>query len=86
MVFSMRTEGATVSQGSPPPCGVRGERSSLSRSGVGVSPGGTARVDPPPRPSPARGEGAHRTCRGMFATAAEARGTEARGTEARGTL
>jgi tRNA pseudouridine32 synthase/23S rRNA pseudouridine746 synthase len=39
---------------SSPPCGVRGERSSLSRSGVGVSHDNTARVDPPP---PAR-EGA----------------------------
>jgi tRNA pseudouridine32 synthase/23S rRNA pseudouridine746 synthase len=42
---------------SPPPCGVRGEQSSLSRSGVGVSHIGSARVDPPPQPSPARGEG-----------------------------
>ncbi|MGJ5177829.1 RluA family pseudouridine synthase [Bradyrhizobium oligotrophicum] len=35
---------------SPPPCG--------EGSGVGV-PAKTARVDPPPQPSPARGEGAH---------------------------
>ncbi|MDE2329604.1 MAG: RNA pseudouridine synthase [Bradyrhizobium sp.] len=40
---------------SPPPCGVRGEHSSLS--GVGVSNIGAIRVDPPPRPSPARDEG-----------------------------
>jgi tRNA pseudouridine32 synthase/23S rRNA pseudouridine746 synthase len=43
---------------SPPLCGVRGEQSSLSRSGVGVSNIGTIAVDPPPQPSPARGEGA----------------------------
>ena len=42
---------------SPPPCGVRGEQSSLSRSGVGVNNIDVIRVDPPPRPSPARGEG-----------------------------
>jgi tRNA pseudouridine32 synthase/23S rRNA pseudouridine746 synthase len=43
---------------SPPPCGVRGEQSSLSRSGVGVATMETSLGDPPPRPSPARGEGA----------------------------
>ena len=34
-----------------PPCGVRGERSSLSRSGWGVSPGRHRRCGPPP-PTP----------------------------------
>jgi tRNA pseudouridine32 synthase / 23S rRNA pseudouridine746 synthase len=37
---------------SPPPCG--------KGSGVGVSHDDTARVDPPPQPSPTRGEGADR--------------------------
>jgi len=42
---------------SPPPCGVRGEQSSLSRSGVGVSRAELVLGYPPPQPSPARGEG-----------------------------
>jgi tRNA pseudouridine32 synthase/23S rRNA pseudouridine746 synthase len=42
---------------SPPPCGLRGEQSSLSRSGVGVSNNNFVSVDPPPQPSPARREG-----------------------------
>jgi tRNA pseudouridine32 synthase/23S rRNA pseudouridine746 synthase len=42
---------------SPPPCGVRGEQSSLSRSGVGMNNNSAVSVDPPPQPSPARGEG-----------------------------
>ena len=41
---------------SPPPGGVRGEQSSLPRSGVGGATDSVP-VAPPPRPSPARGEG-----------------------------
>jgi tRNA pseudouridine32 synthase/23S rRNA pseudouridine746 synthase len=41
---------------SPPPCGV--ETSEARSQGVGVPQGQTAVVDPPPQPSPARGEGA----------------------------
>src|ERR1700738_2667912 len=62
---------------SPPPCGVRGERSSLSRSGVGVPRMKTAVVDPPPPPPPRKGGGRRkrrptsrpisaRTARGLF--------------------
>src|SRR5262245_58347010 len=50
---NLRRDGAAYS--SPPPCG--------EGLGVGVEPSGTARVprhDPPPHPSPTRGEGAPR--------------------------
>jgi tRNA pseudouridine32 synthase/23S rRNA pseudouridine746 synthase len=43
---------------SPSSCGARGEQSSLSRSGVGVATTEALLGDPPPQPSPARGEGA----------------------------
>ena len=43
---------------SPPPCGVETSKARSEGSGVGVSPNNTARVDPAPQPSPARGEGA----------------------------
>jgi len=43
---------------SPPPCGVETSEARSQGSGVGVPQGQTAVVDPPPQPSPARGEGA----------------------------
>jgi tRNA pseudouridine32 synthase / 23S rRNA pseudouridine746 synthase len=43
---------------SPPPCGVETSEARSQGSGVGVNHKGGARVDPPPQPSPARGEGA----------------------------
>jgi tRNA pseudouridine32 synthase/23S rRNA pseudouridine746 synthase len=43
---------------SPPPCGAETSEARSQGSGVGVSPNNTARVDPAPQPSPARGEGA----------------------------
>src|SRR5690348_10923705 len=47
--------------GSPPPCGAAtGEDTRAEGLGVGVPRIATALVDPPPRPSPARGEGAVR--------------------------
>ncbi len=49
-----------IADSSPPPCGVRGEQSSLSRSGVGKATPAPSVGYPPPQLSPARGEGVQR--------------------------
>jgi len=49
----------TCGTDSPPPCGDETSGARSEGSGVGVH-GKAARVDPPPQPSPARGEGAQR--------------------------
>jgi hypothetical protein len=52
---------AARSVGSPPPCG--------EALGVGVAVGGHLprnNYDPPPQPSPTRGEGADRACRSLI--------------------
>src|SRR6202041_2140696 len=48
-----------IADSSPPPGGVRDERSSLVGSGVGRPTTAASAAYPPPQPSPARGEGVH---------------------------